>query len=857
MLGDAIAEASGQDLLHDVERLRKAAIAFRGVPNDRRRATVEGIVAELDERRAELVVRAFTVYFQLVNLAEEHHRIRMLREVGASGRIEPDSIGSAVAAIGPDRVRPMLEGLRVHPVLTAHPTEAKRRAVVEALWRTAEQLDRLHDPRLSPAESWQVRRRLAEEVAGLWHTAPVRRHRPQPLDEVRATLALFDQTIFRVVPMVYREVERALAVGGPPLEAPAIPSFLRWGSWVGADRDGNPEVTAAVTVATAEIQADHALRGLENAARRIARSLTADERTVRPTAALRRALERDERALPERGAELRRTVPDAPHRRMLVLASERLAATRAGDAAAYDGPTPLLDDLRTLQRSLAAGGARRLAAGELQHLIWQTETFGFHLAELEIRQHAAVHEQVLRELVPDLAGDAGALDRLTTAREVPDVRARTALAREVLDTFRAMAEIQRRYGMPSCHRVIVSFTRTAADVAAVHALARLAVPDEPPTVDAVPLFETGHELGEATAILDRALALRGVRRRVRQRGGRVEVMLGYSDSAKEVGVLGANLTLYRTQRELAAWGRHRDLQLTIFHGRGGALGRGGGPTNRAILGQPPGSVDGRFKVTEQGEAAYQRYGDASIALRHLEQLTNAVLRAPDIDQPDPAEPFADEIGRMERASIEAYRALVDDPRFPAFFRRATPIREIGDLPIASRPVSRSSGETIEDLRAIPWVFAWTQSRVNLTGWFGLGAGLEAVASTPGGLGRLRQMALRWPFFASFLENAELSLAKADPGIAKAYLERGGEPDVTTAILEELARTERLLLAVTRQDRLLDRRPDLQRAIEYRNPYVDALSFLQLRFLDSPDSTVARRLVQATISGVAAGLQNTG
>lgn len=868
MLGDAIAESSGRALLDDVERLRKATIAFREAPSERRRATVEAIVDGLDAERAELVVRAFTAYFQLVNLAEEHHRIRRLREVGASGRVQRDSVEAAVTTLGRERTRAMVDRLRVHPVLTAHPTEAKRRAVVEALWRIAEQLDRLHDPRLSPAESWQTRRRLAEEIAGLWHTAPVRRHPPEPLDEVRATLALFDQTIFRVAPMLYREVERCLDESEPRREP--VPAFLRWGSWVGADRDGNASVTAAVTLAAVEIQADHALRGLESAARRIARSLTASDDAVPTSRELRRVLERDERALPERAAELRRTLPDAPHRRMLVLAADRLAATRAGGPrgprsprgpASYDGPAPFLGDLRTLQRSLAQGGAVRLANGELQHLIWQTETFGFHLAELEIRQHAEVHDRVVRELAREAAGDARALDRMSTAAGVPRVRARTPIAREVLATFRAIAEIQRRYGVEACHRVIVSFTRSAADVATARALARLATPDEPPVVDVVPLFETGRELREATRILEETMALGGVRRRVRERGGHMEVMLGYSDSAKEVGVLAANLALYRAQADLARWGRRRAVQLTIFHGRGGALGRGGGPTNRAILGQPPGSVDGRFKVTEQGEAAYQRYGNPSIALRHLEQLTNAVLLAPGAEQAEPAAPFVDEIALMERASTEAYRRLVDDPRFPAFFRRSTPIREIGELPIASRPVSRSSGGSLEDLRAIPWVFAWTQSRVNLTGWFGLGAGLEAVASRRGGFGALRRMARGWPFFASLLENAELSLAKADASIAAAYLERGAEPELAAAILDELARTKRLVLAVTEQDRLLDRRPDLQRAIEYRNPYVDALSFLQLRFLDAPDDApdagVARRIVLATISGVAAGLQNTG
>lgn len=862
MLGRAIAEHGGPELLAQVERLRRACIARREEPSERRRRQVERIVASFDPPTAERVTRAFTAYFQLVNLAEEHHRVRALREAGRSGRALPDSIEAAVRALGAQAVRERLAELRVHPVLTAHPTEAKRRAVVEFLWRIGALLEELDDPRRSRAEAEHLRRRLAEEISGLWLTAPVRRARPTPLDEVRATLALFDQTIFRVAPLTLRELERCLDPDGSGARPTEVPAFLRWGTWVGGDRDGNPNVTADVTRATVRIQADHVLRGLERAARRIARSLTAAEEDVHPSPALRRRLAAAEEALPRRGAELRRVLPDAPHRRALVLVAERLAATRADldrarpSAPAYTGPDELLRDLRTIRDSLDAGGAARLAHGELQHLVWQAETFGFHLAEIEVRQHASVHAAAIEELAPGASADARRLDRIARGAETVEARPRSDVAREVLDTFRAIGEIQDRFGRDACRRVIVSFTRSAADLAAVHALARLARPERPPLVDAIPLLESSRELERATQILEEAIALPVLRRALRRHQGRLEVMLGYSDSAKEIGVLGANLLLYRTQRELTRWARTRGLVLTLFHGRGGALGRGGGPTNRAILGQPPGSVDGRFKVTEQGEAAFQRYGNRAVALRHLEQVTNAVLLAPGHGAPDPAEPFAPSIATMERASIEAYRALLDDPRFAECVRRATPLRAIGELPIASRPVSRDASGGLAAIRAIPWVFAWAQSRVNLTGWYGLGRGLEAVAGQPGGLASLRTMYRRWPFFAAFLENAELSLAKADRAIAELYLARAGAPELAATILEEFDRTEQLVLAVTGRDRVLAGRPALRAAIDLRNPYVDALSFLQLRFLDD-GSARGRRIVHATISGVAAGLQNTG
>ena len=403
--------------------------------------------------------------------------------------------------------------------------------------------------------------------------------------------------------------------------------------------------------------------------------------------------------------------------------------------------------------------------------------------------------------------------------------------------------------------MIVSFTRSAADVAAVYALARRADAALPRRLDVVPLFESGAELERATAILDDISALRPVRTRLRANGGRMEVMVGYSDSAKEAGVLAASLALYEAQRRIAAWGWERGVDVTIFHGRGGALGRGGGPTARAIVAQPPGSVGGRFKVTEQGEVAFARYGDPDVAWHHLEQLVRAVAAAPGSEVADPAGSYANEITLLRTASEAAWRDLVTTPGFARCFTEATPIRQIASLPIASRPVSRTA--TVEDLdalRAIPWVFAWAQARVNLPGWFGLGSGLEAVAATRGGLARLRRLHRAWPFFAVIVENAELSLAKADRGLAARYLERARRPDITETIVREWDRTERLVLAITGHERLLDGRPWLRDTVALRAPYLDALSHLQLRSLDDPAAT---RVVQSTIGGLAAGLQNTG
>ena len=839
MLGDAIAESGGEDLLAEVEALRQATIAYRGHPTEARHRRIADLVEALDPRQAEDVIRAFTCYFQLVNLAEERHRVRTLRRRARSGRPVKDSIGAL--EVDPAST----SDLRILLVLTAHPTEAKRRAVVEHLWRIGALLEQLEGPSPGVSEEQELHRRMREEIAGLWRTDPIRPHRPEPLDEVRAILALFDQTIFTTLPAVFREMDRRLDPEGSGTRPPAFEPFLRWGTWVGGDRDGNPGVTAEVTSAALSIQSDHVLRGLEAATRRIARALSVADRDVPPSRDLRRGLARAATAMPKVATELERKLSDAPHRRMLGLAAHRLGATRAGTSGAYSGPKELLRDIHMLQRSLSDGGAPRLAYGELQHLRWQVETFGFHLASMEVRQHSSVLDSALAEITS--AGSEG-----TDAASPP--------TREVLATFRAIADIQQRFGVEACDHVIVSFTRSADDLSGVLRLAQLAVPEAPPQIVPVPLLESRKELVGATGILTAWVARPEARRLLRRSEAELEVMVGYSDSAKEVGMLAANLELYGAQRSMAAWARDHGVRLTIFHGRGGALGRGGGPANAAITAEPPGSIGGRFKVTEQGEVAFARYGNPALARRHLEQITNAVVRASmDLATSDRVDTFTDEIDLLSNGSRSHYQELVHGEGFVEFFRRVTPIAQIGTLPIASRPTSRGIDDTtaLEDLRAIPWVFAWGQSRINLTGWYGLGAGLNAVATRRGGITTLRAMARDWPFFSTLLDNAELSLAKADPTIAGRYLTKGRRPDLTAAILDEMARTTELVLSVTGHTRLLEGRPDLQRAIEFRNPYVDALSFLQMRFLGERTSARTERLIQASISGVAAGLQNTG
>ncbi|MEV4006040.1 phosphoenolpyruvate carboxylase [Actinomadura sp. NPDC049753] len=848
MLGDSLVEYGGPGLLDDVERLRHAVIAARRgeTGGDDVAALVDGWSLE----RAGQVARAFTVYFHLTNLAEEHHRIRTLRERDTGGAVA-GSVAAAVEEIraaGDGRLDAVVEGLEFRPVFTAHPTEARRRAVVTAIQRISDLLARLNgDPGASERE--ETERSLREEIDLLWRTALRRVSQMDPLDEVRTAMAAFDETIFRVVPHVYRSLDRALDGEGSGARPPKARPYLRFGSWIGGDRDGNPYVTAQVTRDAVMIQADHVLRALEAACARIGRELTVHESTTPASGDLLNALAAARTAHPRLLGETAKRSPGEPHRQFLLHAAARISATRERDAdLAYASPEELLADLRAVQDSLAAAGAPRQAYGRVQQLIWQVETFGFHLAELEIRQHSELHEKALAE--------------------VRSGGPRSEMTEEILETLRVIAWIQQRFGVRACHRYIVSFTRSAEDIANVHALAET-LGGGAPVLDVIPLFETGEDLERAPSVLDGMLEIPAVRRRLEDTGRRLEVMLGYSDSAKQLGPTSATLRLYDTQEALAAWAARGGVKLTLFHGRGGSLGRGGGPANRAILAQAPGSVAGRFKVTEQGEVIFARYGHAEIAKRHVEQVTSAVLLASTDAVQDRAReaaarfrPLADKISEAARA---AFRALIETEDFAVWFARVSPLEEIAELRIGSRPARRKAARGLEDLRAIPWVFAWTQTRVNLPGWYGLGSGLAAVSDDGRDVAELREAYEAWPLFNTLLDNAEMSLAKSDRAIAERYLALGERPGLSETVLTEYDRTRRLVLAVTGHDRLLENRRVLSRAVELRNPYVDALSHLQLRALkalragveDDAERAHLEDLLLLSVNGVAAGLQNTG
>lgn len=868
-LGRVLVESGGPDLLADVERLRELMITARREPDGPSADEARELVASWPLDRAEEVTRAFTAYFHLANLAEEHHRSRTLRErdTAVPGR-DPAPAGSISAALadlgaslGTDHAAGLLRGLEFRPVLTAHPTEARRVALTNVIARVEDLLAVLDDPRRGASERAELLRRLAEEVDVLWRSDQLRTIRPGPLDEVRAAMAVFDDTLFRTVPAVYRALDDALQPDTAGSAPPIAPAFVRLGSWIGGDRDGNPNVTAAVTRDAMGIQSEHALLALERTASRIGRTLTLSAGSTPPSAQLVALLGRARASDPAVMADLDQRSAGEPHRIALLYFGSRIGGTRRRDAdLAYARPEQLLADLRTVQESLVAAGAPRQAYGELQQLVWQVQTFGFHLAELEVRQHSAVHARALADL----------------AEHGVESSALAPMTEEVLAMIRVVAAIQRRFGATACRRYVVSFTQGPDDLAAVGELARYALGDaaDETELDVVPLFETGADLANSVDILERVVADPRVAARLAANGRRFEVMLGYSDSAKDVGPTSATLALHDAQARLVEWAARHDIALTMFHGRGGALGRGGGPANRAIVAQAAGSVAGRFKVTEQGEVIFARYGQESIARRHIEQVAAATLQAWEPAVADAArtsaQRFAPMAATLDAASKAAYHRLIRADGFAGWFAQVTPLDEIGQLQIGSRPARRGlsgvearASLSLDDLRAIPWVFAWSQARVNLPGWYGLGSGLAAV----GDLDVLRAAREQWPLFTVMLENAEMSLAKADRRIAARYLALGDREDLAQLVLDEYDVTREWVLAVSGHRRLLEDRRVLGRAVQLRDPYVDALSVLQLRALgelrrsDSteadPDTARLRRLLLQTVNGVSAGLQNTG
>ncbi len=901
LLGHAIRRLAGEEAFDLEEQVRAAAKQLRAHPSldDARR--LRDRLGRLGLPALRGLIRAFSVFFDLINLAEQQARVRALR----SRAERPDSPGAETAEAAlrlirdrgtvPAELADHLARALVVPVFTAHPSEARRRTVLEKLAALAGHLDRLELATPSVAGQADTLRAIAEEVESYWLTDTVRSARPTVLDEVKQVLGLVETRLLDVVPRVYRRVEAALARVYPGTDWQP-PAFLRFGSWIGGDRDGHPNVTHAVTADAVRLGQETILRHYLARIDDLGRRLSHSDRFSAVGPELRVSIDADRTMLGEANSG-----PDGePYRAKCRLIAEKLRRTLAyvrshvPDWAAEFGPPPgvylgragLLDDLRLLAADLRRSGATAAADGAVKDFIRLVEVFGVHLLQLDLRQHSGRHESAVAEafqvagVCPDylkLTDDERfavlAAELAGTRPLVPARLAYSPDANEVIQTFRTMAAVLEQQSPEALGTYIISSTTTPAHLLEVLLLAREAGLYRPAEgvsrIDIVPLFEALEPLQTAKAILARLFALPAYRRQLELRGRMQEVMIGYSDSNKESGFLQSAWALYRAQEDITELGRAEGIAVRFFHGRGGAVGRGGGPANHAILAQPRGTVDGRLRVTEQGEMIADRYGHPAIAERHLEQVLNAVLRTSfpdDAGRPDDA--WLAALDGLAAASRRHYRAFVyDDPDFLPYFEQATCIGEIAELKIGSRPARRSAAKSIEQLRAIPWVFSWMQSRHTLPGWFGLGSAVaEFLAARPDGLDMLRDVYRRWPFWTSLVDNAQMILAKADLVIARLYADLVDDQALAGRVYERIAAEYRVTVdavcRITEQGSLLERSPILKMSIERRNPYVDPLSFIQLVLLkrlragEGPREELVTAVLES-INGVASGLKNTG
>jgi phosphoenolpyruvate carboxylase len=878
LVGAMLAEQEGPAFLAEVERIRRAAIARREAGNAP--GALAEALAAVPDARVEALVRAFESYFNAVNLAERVHRIRRRRDYQkAASTPQPGGLHAVLAGLqaqGVPRedVAALLPRLLVEPVFTAHPTEAVRRALLEKerdiVHALVADIDRGRTPRERRVDLERVR--LALTTA--WQTADLPPEKPTVADELEHVSWYLGEVLYKVAPIFHELLEDAWEeVHGEPL--PPLPPLLRFGSWVGGDMDGNPNVGAGTIAATLAAQRRLVLEAYRRDLGQLAGVLTQSPDRVGIDEAIAARIAAYADAMPEAAARLTPRQADMPYRQLLALMQARLAATAREEPGAYAGPADFVADLEAIAASLRAHRGEHAGWLALRRVLRRAEAFGFHLAALDLRQESSAHDAALAALLDDPGFAARSVeDRVALLAPLSTgamhaARPDAAEAAGVVEVFRTVGRLRASHGAAAFGPYIVSMSRSAADALAVLALARIGglggASDAIP-LDVAPLFETVDDLHAAPATLRALCADPVYRAHLARRGDRQVVMLGYSDSAKDGGLLAARWALQRTQVALVQLARELGVRLVFFHGRGGSVSRGGGSTSRAVVAAPRGSVDGHLRLTEQGEVIHRKYGIPALALRNLEQAAGAVLQA--TLRPRPPEPreaawkaCVDGLAAEARAH---YRALVhEDPGFADYFRLATPIDVIERLRIGSRPSRRGGSGGIARLRAIPWVFAWSQNRCGLTAWYGVGHAL-ALGIERHGLGAMREMARDWPFFAALVDDLEMVLAKSDIAIFEHYSRLAGDAHAVyfPRIRDEFQRTLDAVLAIKGTDRLLagDRR--LERSIRLRNPYVDPISLLQVALLarwraeGSPEDARFHALA-STINGIAAGVQNTG
>lgn len=882
LVGEMLRDQGGDDFYRRVEAARRAAIRRRegGSPAE---GELERLLKELPPREAADLARGFAAYFQIVNLAEKVHRIRRRRDYLRQGTAQPGGIEEAVhrireSGVGMERLREAIASLSIEPVFTAHPSEATRQSILQKEQRIARCLLERLDPSQTVSEERTAMARIRSELTSIWQTETHPAVEPSVLDELDHVLFYVDQVLYQIIPPLYEVLDAAVgdaAIEDSNRSATPWPPLVRCASWVGGDMDGNPKVSAGTI---REALARHRALIIERYLGEVvglSRMLSQSRSRIAVAPDIQEMIAQYADRFPEAAGSIPPRHRDMPYRALLYLMAARLEATRKEHSTGYPHANAFEGDLQAVARSLATHGGKHAGLFAVQRAIRRVQAFGFHLLTLDVRQDARVHRAVLGRLLD--RGDWETLPSAERARLLRDALARSdpppgrpsREATHALDVFRAIAECQARYGPRAIGPFIISMTQGVDDVLSVLVLARwggLADARGAVSLDVAPLFETVPDLQNAATTLQ-ALADDPIYRdHLRNREDRQTVMVGYSDSNKDGGLVASRWALHESQAAMATAAERAGIELTIFHGRGGTISRGGGKEDRAIQAAPRGSVRGRLRLTEQGEVINAKYGLRAIALRSLEQVTAAVLVATALPHhPEPREAAWSAVMRdVAAASRDAYRALVHDSLgFANYFRHATPIDVIERMRIASRPPARRSQAGIDNLRAIPWVFAWTQSRHLLPGWYGLGRGLE-VAVERHGKDLVIEMAREWPFLRAMLDDAEMVLAKADMPIAAHYarLAPPGAQEFFPRIREEFERTVDLVLRLKGSTALLEDDPVLQRSIRLRNPYVDPMSLLQVDLLSRwrasgrTDPGLFQALL-ASVNGIANGLQNTG
>jgi len=881
LLGDVLEAQSSTEALETVERTRLASIDYRRGDADTR----EEVGRTLDRLNPEMqgiVARAFTTYFELINLAEERERVRETHE-GSQEGILADSVEEAVHELSerdadPEEVEQVLNDVLIQPTFTAHPTEARRKTVKAKLRSVAQDLETLDEVRLTDREKEAVERDLAAEVTSLWQTPQVRDRRPEVTDEALNVQWYLENVLFEVIDEVYDALEHA--IDSEYDEDIDVPKLYEFRSWAGSDRDGNPFVTPEVTEETLERQRDTILLLYRNKLKELSGVLSQDASNIITDATFDDRLSEHKERLPGVASEAEERYPDEPYRQKLKLMRESVLRVSDVRQGGYDHPEDMLKDLRAIAGSLRQNNAGVIAESHVDPLVRKVDTFGFALASLDLRDHRKMHTDTIAEAVDrqgiDYAGmdEAERVEFLTEVilqdDPVIDMADDSGLSDDsarVLRRFRKTADWQNEFGVDAIDTYAISWCEESSHVLEVLFLAdQVGIVDLPGYcgLDIVPLLESEYALSGARRIMSTLFENEAYEMALEARNGVQEIMLGYSDSNKENGFLAANWSLYNNQKRLADITSDFDVEMRLFHGRGGSISRGGGPMNDAMLALPNETVTGQIKFTEQGEAIAEKYANHDIAERNLEQMLNAQVRARHNAMAEPVEEIPDTWrDAMETAAPAArqeYQDLLETDGFVDYFEQATPITVIENLNMGSRPASRSEDRSVDDLRAIPWVFSWTQARCIIPGWYSIATGLNAYLADGGDIETLQEMYEEWPFFRTKIDNASLALARTDFDIAQKYADLADEDlreRIYPRLKNEYEETVNLVLEITQREGLLAR-DWLEQNLERRNPYVDPLNLLQVRLLAQSHLTeTEKRTLRLTVQGIAAGMKNTG